>query len=307
MPESTSTSVSRSARSAKVDHTIAFLGLGNMGTPMAQRLVAAGLTVVAFDVSAAATDRLVSVGATRAATARQAVAGADLVLLMLPNSDVVQDVVDDVLDLLAPDAIVIDLSSSEPLRTRQLATKLDARGVRMLDSPVSGGVRGAENGTLTIMLGGPGESVDVAIPVLELMGRPVHVGAVGAGHALKALNNLLSATHLMATCEAMITGQRFGLDPSVMLDVLNSSSGRSGSTENKWPNFILPESYDSGFALSLMVKDMRIATELADELDTPSLLGSHAVELWTKAAAKLSPGADHTEIATWLSSLYESR
>jgi 3-hydroxyisobutyrate dehydrogenase len=122
---------------------------------------------------------------------------------------------------------------------------------------------------------------------------------VGSGHALKALNNLLSATHLLATSEAMVAGQEFGLDPNTMLEVFNSSSGRSGSTENKWPNFVLPGSYDSGFGLGLMLKDMRIATQLAADINQPSVLGSYAVELWAKAAAELDAAADHTEIARW--------
>jgi 3-hydroxyisobutyrate dehydrogenase len=126
------------------------------------------------------------------------------------------------------------------------------------------------------------------------------VGPIGSGDAVKALNNLLSAAHLWVTSEAMLVGQRFGIDPQALLEVFNASSGRSGSTENKWPNFILPGSFDSGFALQLMLKDMRIATRLARECGLPSRLGESAVELWAEAASELDPAADHTEVARYL-------
>ena len=170
----------------------------------------------------------------------------------------------------------------------------------MLDAPVSGGVSGAETGKLTIMVGGDAADVAEAKPYLAALGRVVHVGPIGSGHAVKALNNLLSATHLWATSEAMLIGERFGIDPEVMLSVFNSSSGRSGSTENKWPNFILPGTFDSGFGLRLMLKDMGIAVQLADQVGVPEPSGSCALDLWDRASQGLPPTADHTEIARWL-------
>ena len=195
------------------------------------------------------------------------------------------------------------MSSSEPLRTRALAAELAARGVRLIDAPVSGGVAGARAGKLTIMAGGDPAALDTVQDVLGLMGNVIRVGPVGAGHALKALNNLLSATHLLATAEAMLIGQRFGLEPALMLQVINGSSGRSGSTENKWPSFVLPGTFDSGFGLGLMVKDMQIATSLARQVGSPHQLGETATTLWAVAAAGLPPGADHTEIARWVRDL----
>jgi 3-hydroxyisobutyrate dehydrogenase len=150
------------------------------------------------------------------------------------------------------------------------------------------------------MVGGSDDVVEHVRPVLEHLGNPVHAGPVGAGHAVKALNNLLSATHLLVTSEAMIVGQRFGLDPNVMLSIFNASSGRSGSTQNKWPNFVLTKTYDSGFGLRLMLKDMRIAVQLSEQTGAPSELGADAVELWSRAADALPESADHTEIARWL-------
>jgi 3-hydroxyisobutyrate dehydrogenase len=128
----------------------------------------------------------------------------------------------------------------------------------------------------------------------------VRTGPIGSGHAVKALNNLLSATHLWVTSEAMLAGERFGVDPHVLLDVFNSSSGRSGSTEHKWPRFIVPQTYDSGFALRLMLKDMRIATTLAAALGARCELGEQAADRWAAAAADMAADADHTEIARWI-------
>ncbi len=281
--------------------TVGFVGLGNMGTPMARRLVAAGYRVLAFDVSPEARARAVAAGAEDAA-GLDVVAKAEAVILMLPNSAIVESVVVDhaLADGLAAGSVIIDMSSSEPMRTRALAEKVGLRGISLVDAPVSGGVSGAESGKLTIMFGGTDADVARVLPLLDVLGKPVHVGAVGSGHAIKALNNLLSATHLWATSEAMTAGERFGLDPDVMLAVFNGSSGRSGSTENKWPNFIRSGTYNSGFGLRLMLKDMKIAVQLAEQAGAPTRLGADAVGLWDEAAEGLEPTADHTEVARWI-------
>ncbi len=272
-------------------HVVGFVGLGNMGGPMTRRLIDAGYHVQAFDVSAEARARAVTAGAAEAVDLAAAADGADAVVLMLPNSDVVASVVDDPAFLRAAGSglTVIDMSSSEPLRTRELAERLALHGIRVVDAPVSGGVTGAETGKLTIMVGGADADVDRVRPLLEVLGRPVQAGPIGSGHAIKALNNLLSATHLWVTSEVMTAGRRFGLDPEVMLSIFNGSSGRSGSTENKWPNFILPGSYDSGFALRLMLKDMGIAVQLAEQSGAPSRLGTDAVALWQAPVPISSP------------------
>ena len=280
---------------------IGFVGLGNMGLPMSRRLVEAGHEVLGYDVAETARVALEAAGGTAVAELA-GVAAADVLILMLPNSDVVEAVLGDpgLSGALRAEHVVVDMSSSEPSKTRTLAASLDEHGVHLVDAPVSGGVTGAVNGKLTIMVGGAPAVVDGIRPVFEVLGTPVHAGPVGSGHAIKALNNLLSATHLWITSEAMIAGERFGLDPEVMLAIFNGSSGRSGSTENKWPNFILPGSYDSGFGLRLMLKDMRIAVGLAEQVGSPSVLGEDAVDLWAAAAAGLPERADHTEIARWL-------
>ncbi len=285
---------------AEQERTVGLVGLGNMGLPMARRLHAAGFGVVGHDVSREACARAREAGVETGDLG--ALIGRDVLILMLPGSETVETVLADPVlrDRLQPGALVVDMSSSEPLRTRLLAQELLGRGVRLIDAPVSGGVAGAIAGTLTIMVGGENDDVERARPFLEPMGHVVLAGPVGAGHAIKALNNLLSATHLWATSEAMLAGERFGLDPEVMLSIFNRSSGRSGSTENKWPNYILPGSFNSGFELRLMLKDVRIAANLIESTGVPDPMAEKSVEVWAGASSDLPAAADHTEVAIWL-------
>jgi 3-hydroxyisobutyrate dehydrogenase len=270
-----------------------------MGLPMASRLVEAGYEVQGWDVSAAARDAF---GAAVGALA-EAAAGASATVLMLPDSAVVRQVLlgDGLLDAVAPGALVVDMSSSQPVETRALAKAAAALGVRFVDAPVSGGVRGAEAGTLTIMAGGPEQDVAASAPLFDVLGsKVVHAGAVGAGHALKALNNLLSATTLLITCEAVLVAERFGLDPEVFVAAVNDSTGRSYSTDVKLPDYILPGTFDSGFGLQLMVKDLQTALALAETTGSALRLGATSAELWERSSAELPEDADHTEIARWL-------
>ena len=284
---------------------IGFAGLGHMGTPMAGRLAAAGHRLRVYDIAPAARARHEGLNGVAVVSQVAEIAdGADVVILMLPDSAVVAQVLlaDGLLEHVASSAVVVDMSSSVPARTRELACAAAERGVTLIDAPVSGGVAGAQSGSLTIMAGGPVDVLDRLRPVLEVLGsHVVHAGdIVSAGHAIKALNNLMSAAHLLASSEALLAGRQFGLDPDVMLSIVNSSSGRSGSTQVKWPKFILPEAYDSGFGLRLMLKDMRIALQLEQEAGVPAPLGRAAVAAWAAAAEDLPPTADHTEIARWL-------
>lgn len=283
---------------------VGFIGLGNMGAPMARHLRNAGHQVSGYDPSESARARAAAAGVEVLHELAEIPGRSDVVILMLPNSGVVEEVLvgdDGLLEQLAPDSVVIDMGSSKPASTKALAAMAETVGVGYVDAPVSGGVVGAETGTLTIMVGGRETDVERVRELLGVLGGNIsHLGPPGAGHALKALNNLMSATHLLISSEALLAGQRFGLDVQVMLDAVNTSSGRSGSTEVKWPRYIVPETYDSGFGLSLMLKDMRIAVELAGECGLPSRLGQMAVELWAQADQALGPGADHTRIASWL-------
>lgn len=288
---------------------VGFVGLGNMGMPMARRLAEAGYQVRGFDVSETARAAFSALGGGAAAvrSAAEAAAGAGAVILMLPDSGVVEAVVTDpaFTAALTTDTVVVDMSSSEPERTRGLARTLGDHGVAFVDAPVSGGVKGAVAGKLAVMVGGADDEVRRVADILHHFGTIYRAGPVGAGHAVKALNNLMSATHLLVSSEAILAGQRFGVDPEAMLAIVNASSGRSGSTENKWPNYILPETYDSGFSLRLMLKDMRIAVGLAEQIGMPSRLGEQAMTLWAEAQETLPDTADHTEIARWLRDSYQ--
>jgi len=281
---------------------VAFIGLGRMGAPMARRLAGAGHRVRGHDLLPRELEGVIA-----AASAADAATGADAVVLMLPSSADVHWVAveNGVLEAMDAHTTLIDMSSSEPMATRELAEAAGTRGIDLVDAPVSGGVPRATNGTLTIMAGGNDAAVGRVRPLLETMGsRVLHVGPVGAGHALKALNNLLSATHLLATAEAVAIGRRFGLDPKIMIEVINTSSGASASTDIKYPNYILNQAFNSGFGARLMVKDIGIAVGLGEELEVPATLGERTLELWREAAEALPADADHTEIARWVDARY---
>lgn len=281
---------------------VAFIGLGNMGTPMSHRLIESGLEVGGFDLSEAALDRLTADGGSAYGSAAEAATSADVVILMLPNSAIVDATIRDLLDAgaLGSEAIVIDMSSSDPISTRANAELLAARHIAFVDAPVSGGVRGAVAGTLTIMVGGDEAALARVAPILQVLGTPVLVGGIGAGHAAKALNNLVSAAHLWVTSEAVLAAERFGIDRERFVEVLNGSTGRSVSSEVKWPKFILPGTYDSGFGAGLLLKDVTIAVEVARRLGAPVALSEQVRERWAQAVADLGPTADHTEVARWL-------
>ena len=286
---------------------VGFVGLGNMGMPMARRLAAAGYRIRGFDASAEVMHSLAGADGFSAAPGLTAL-GTGVVLLSLPDSDVVERVLlgegrpaGGLLGSMPAGGMVIDMSSSDPARTRALAARAASSDVTLIDAPVSGGVAGARSGSLTVMVGGPAAAFDAARPMLAAIGsRVVHAGDVGAGHAVKALNNLMSAAHLIVSSEALIAGRRFGLDPAVMLEIINGSSGRSGSTENKWPNYVLTGKYDAGFSIRQKVQDMNLAEGLAHATGTPSAVSEAAVAAWEAALGELPGDADHTEIARWL-------
>jgi 3-hydroxyisobutyrate dehydrogenase len=290
---------------------IGFIGLGRMGQPMTFRLAAAGYRVSAFDISPAAREAAaVTPGIEAASSVAGAGSDARAVILMLPNSEIVTDVVlnDGLLQAMPDSALLVDMSSSDATQTRELASTVDAYGVRFVDAPVSGGVTGAQAGTLTIMAGGAEEDVDACRPMLEAMGEAVrHVGAIGSGHAIKALNNLCAGANLLVGIEALQAAERFGLEADVVLDVINHSSGMSWSSTSNLPKFIVPGTFDSGFAMSLIVKDIRMAVGLARAVGSQAALGEAAVSVWEQAAEALPPDADHTEIARWLTARADRR
>jgi 3-hydroxyisobutyrate dehydrogenase len=285
---------------------IGFVGLGNMGAPMARHLASAGYQVVAADANSATLERFLStVPCERARSLSELGRSCRLVITMLPDGAAVRQVLlgdEGVAAGLSPGGVVLDMSSAEPLGTRELARKLAEAGIRLVDAPVSGGVQRAIAGTLAIMAGGDAAAIARCRPVLARLGQVFCSGGCGSGHAVKALNNYLSAVALAATAEAMMAGERFGIEPPLMLEILNHSTGRNSATEQKYPAFVLPRSFDSGFALALMAKDLRIALGLAESLDTPSALLGECAALWNRAERLLGSGADNTEIVRYLES-----
>jgi 3-hydroxyisobutyrate dehydrogenase len=279
---------------------VAFLGLGKMGLPMARRLHEAGAPVIGFDPLPAARAAFVEAGGAAAPAARDAAQDADVLITMLPDGKAVRTALvggEPLVAHLARGAVVIDMSSSAPVGTRELAEELAARGIALLDAPVSGGVKRAIDGSLAIMVGGPAEVIANVRPLLEAMGKSIfETGAIGSGHAMKALNNYVSAAGLTAACEALQIGQKFGLDPVMMTDILNASTGRNNSTEVKLKPFVIPKNYVSGFSLGLMAKDLRTADDLARHLGVPAPLSAELSALWNEALATLGAQADHTAI-----------
>jgi len=296
---------------------VGFIGLGQMGRPMAARLRAAGLPLRVFDRRAEAVHDFVGEhGGAAAASLAELGAGSDVVVTMLPDGEVVRRVVlgdgrddaDRLLGALPAGSVLIDMSSSSPTGTQALGALLATHGVDVLDAPVSGGVARAEDGTLSIMVGGDASVVSRVRAVLASMGaRIFETGVLGSGHALKALNNLVSAAGLIAAAEALLIGRRFGLDPVVMVDVFNASTARNNSTENKLKQFVLSRRFASGFALDLMVKDLTTAVDLAHATGTPVPFGAACRELWAAAQAELESGADHTAVVCWLERLARVR
>ncbi|MES2626761.1 MAG: NAD(P)-dependent oxidoreductase [Pseudomonadota bacterium] len=287
--------------------TIGFVGLGNMGYPMAKRLASAGYTLVVADLNNEAVESFCAeTGSTEAENLQQLGSQSDVVITMLPEGKAVRTVLMDpngVVSNLKPGAILIDMSSCSPVDTRVLSAELRERGFDMIDAPVSGGVVKAVSGGLAIMAGGVDDAIAACRPLLEVMGKVFATGSSGTGHAMKAMNNFLSAATLAITSEALITGTKFGLDPAVMVDIINASTGRSNSSEHKFPTFILPRKFTSGFFLGLMAKDLRFAKALNDAMHTPGELLTAVSTMWDKAEAELGFHADNTEIHKYLEQL----
>jgi 3-hydroxyisobutyrate dehydrogenase len=284
--------------------TLGFIGIGMMGWPMASRL-APHYDLIVSDASGPRVDEFVGAfGARKAADNAALARDCDVVVLMLPTSAIVEQVMSGPSGVragLRPGAIVVDMGSSVPGATRTLSEALAAQGATLVDAPVSGGVPRAEAGTLAIMAGGPAEAVDKVQPVLERLGAKIlRTGEVGSAHAMKALNNLASATSLLIGVEVLTIGAKFGLDPTVMVDVLNASSGMTDTTQRKLKPFVLSRRFDAGFGLDLMVKDLGIALDLAQEAGASVPLASRCRELWAGAQRELGPGRDHTEIARFV-------
>lgn len=279
---------------------VGFVGVGNMGWPMAKRVLGGGFAVTAYDTDRARLARFAAeTGAGGAESGAALAAAADVVITMLPTGAVVREALlgaGGIARSLARGAVVVDMSSSDPNGTRELGAALAGLGVPFVDAPVSGGVRGAEAGTLAIMVGGEDEAAIARVrPVLETMGAKLfRTGPLGSGHAMKALNNYVAAAAFAATSEALLVGKRFGLEPAVMVGILHASSGRNFHTDVVFPDQVVAGRFAAGFAIGLMAKDVGIAAALAREIGVDSPLCRLTSELWNGARDALGATADFT-------------
>jgi len=289
---------------------LGFIGLGVMGAPMAGHLARAGHRLTLMDADAGAATRLAAAlgGAARAvATPAEVAAHSDIVVTMLPNGGVVQQVAlgeGGLLHGLRPGALLLDCSSAEPWLTQATAAALAGRGAAVVDAPVSGAAWGAAEANLVFMVGGAEADVARVRPLLDRMGRAVfHLGALGSGHAMKCINNLITALTFSATAEGLVIGKRYGLDPAVMVDVLDESTGQSWITRNHIRQRILSRSFDDPFKLALMLKDMGIANALARETGSAAPLAGLGQQLWQAAARAAGPEASVSELVRWVEQL----
>jgi 3-hydroxyisobutyrate dehydrogenase len=285
---------------------IGFIGIGVMGTPMSGHLAQAGYALTLHDIKPAAAARAAAAHAdVRVAKTPRAVGEvADIVITMLPSGDYVRDVAlgdSGLIEGLRAGALLLDTSSSEPWLTLETAAALGAKGVEMVDAPVSGALAGALSAELVFMVGGKKANVKRISPLLQIMGKQIfHLGPLGAGHAMKCINNLITAITFMATAEGLTIGKQFGLDPAVMNDVLNVSTGMSWISKNHIGQRIISRKFDDPFRLDLMVKDIGIAMKLARNLELPLPLSALGQHLWMAADRWAEKGSSLSHMVSWV-------
>jgi len=277
--------------------SVLFIGVGNMGGPMATHLLDAGVDLAIADLSARALEPFSARGVPTSTSARDL--PGDVVITILPTDKHVREA------LLGPTGAigsrkrttVIEMTSAAPTATKRLAAELHELGIPLIDAPVSGGVRGAKGAKLTTMVGGEEKLFERYRPLLALMCSNIrHVGPVGSGHTLKALNNFLSGVSLWATCEALLIGAKSGLDLHTMVEVIKTSSGQTNALDTKIVMSVLPRTFDYGFSMRLISKDVSIAARLARELDVPAPVLAQAEENWMLAKSQLGEDADFSAV-----------
>jgi 3-hydroxyisobutyrate dehydrogenase len=265
-----------------------------MGRLMAENLAKCGIRIQSYDLN----------GSGNCKSAAEAARGAEILITMLPDGKAVRKALHGALPGLAPGSVVVDMSSSDPATTREMADILKKKNIGLVDAPVSGSKSGARDATLAIMAGGEVAAVERVKPVLEKMGKRVfHTGALGSGHAMKALNNYIGASGTVAAFEAVLVGKAFGLDPALMVEVFNASTGYNSTTQRKLPQQVLSNSFASGFSAALMTKDVGIAARLSRQTRTNAPYLRKTAALWRQALRGLPEGADHTEIFHYLERL----
>jgi len=286
---------------------IGFVGIGNMGNPMAAHLVKAGFDVTVYDIRPETVEIFVNQhGGKGAKSLEEAGTGADAVITMLPNDKIVRKVIlgdgaEGIAAVLRKGAVVMDMSTSDPVGTRSLAEALAPLGIEVVDAPVMGGVIFAKDASLDIMAGGDAAAVERCIPVLQAMGRNIiRCGGAGNAHALKALANYVNACALINSIEALTIGKRFGLDPKMMAEALTTMcAGRNHPVQKKIVPHVFTRTYGTGMAMGFIAKDVRIAASTAKSIGAFAPLAERVSELWSAAAEKLGPERDQTEIARY--------
>ena len=279
---------------------IAFVGLGQMGRPMAENLIKAGHTLVAHNRSRAVVEALVAHGAVAATSAGEALQGADVFMTCLLQPDQLHDIyfgADGILDRITPGQMFIDFATVEPVLSREIGAAVAKKGGRFLDAPISGGPKGATAATLSIMVGGAPEDFAAARPIFETLGTKIfHMGPVGAGSATKICNQVLTGVTHALVCEAMVLGTKSGLDPRALFEVLRQSSGQSNSLERAVPNYILPGNFKPAFAVEGIIKDLECAIRTAKSLGVRFMLAPVAQQLFIESAARGHAKDDVTSV-----------
>lgn len=285
---------------------LGFIGIGNMGLPMALRLIDRGYGLAVFDIREDAVGPLVARGARAAKSPADVASEVQTVLVSLPTPDAVQEVALGSNGIAKGSAVrvYVDLSTTGPQVAELVANVLGEKGVSVIDAPVSGGVKGAEKGTLTVMISGAMSVFEGVNPVLESIGENlIYVGErPGLAQIMKLVNNLLNATALAASSEAFVLGVKAGLDPEIMLRVINASTGRNSATEDKFPRSILPRTFDWGFKTDLIYKDLKLCLEQAETLGVPMWVGNAVRQLWAYAVSQGGGPRDFTTIIQYIES-----
>jgi 3-hydroxyisobutyrate dehydrogenase-like beta-hydroxyacid dehydrogenase len=295
------------------EYKIGYIGLGAMGKPMAKNLIRAGFSLTVYNRTVEKTKELREMGASVSSSPKDLAFVCNIMIVNVSNSPDVEEVLlgkEGAIHGCQPGAIVIDMGTSYPSSTLKICKILQEKGVEMLDAPVSGGVKGAEEGTLSIMVGGKKEVFEKCKPILLTMGKNIfYQGESGSGHITKAINNFVSAAAITALTEALVMAKKAGLSPGKVLEVLKVSSGRSYQAEQALPQFVLTRKFDAGFLLGLMKKDLNIFASLGDDYQTPMFLGNLVYQLWDVAAREMGPQNDYTKFVglyeTWANAKVE--
>lgn len=281
------------------DLIVGFVGLGRMGGNMAARALAAGFPLVVFDTADAATKPLTDGGATRAASPADVGAKADIVFVSVPTPDIVHAVALGETGIAKGGRarIIIDLSTTGPSMAKRVSSELAPLGISWIEAPVSGGIKGAREGTLAVMVCGPKPAFDTVEPVLKNFGKLFYVGeAAGLAQVAKLANNLLAASAMVISSEAMVMAAKAGIEPEIMLDIINAGSGRNSATQDKFPKSVLPRSFDFGFATGLSYKDVRLCIDEAEAMGVPMVAGAAVRQMLAVTQAKYGPTSDFTSI-----------